>query len=80
MLAGEVCDGLVSKVLHPSAERFGTLDAAGGVRIERRVRRLDVGLAYEVLCNGALGLLDSMQFLEPPLGLLEVDHRPEEIA
>ena len=49
--------------------------------IERCVRRLDVWLAYEVLCNGPLGLLDSMQFLEPPLiGLLEVDHRPEEIA
>src|SRR5215218_10591976 len=81
VLAGQVSDSLVSKVLHPGSERFCTLEAAGGVRIESRVRRLDVGLANEVSCNGPLGLLDSMQFLESPLiGLIEVDHRPEKIA
>ena len=42
---------------------------------------LDVWLAHEVLCNGPLSLLDSMQFLESPvIGLVEVDHRPEKIT
>src|SRR4029450_12986676 len=51
VLAGEVCDGSVSEVLHPGAERFRTLDAASRVRIECCVRRPDIGLAHEVLRN-----------------------------
>src|SRR5215211_5488316 len=45
VLAGQVSDGLVSKVLHPGTEPFRTVKAARGGRIECRVRGLDVGPA-----------------------------------
>src|SRR5687768_17435265 len=81
VLPGQVGYGLISKVLHPCPEGVGTLDAAGRIRIQRRVRCLDVRLTHEVFGNGTLGLLDAMQFLESPLiRLFEVDDRPEEIT
>ena len=81
MDAVQLGDDPVGQLLHPVPEGVGAGDLPVQVGVQRGARGGDVGAAEQVARDGALLGLDPVQLGEAPLvGLLQIDHRTEEVA